>query len=192
MRDHNNQGQTEMGGTMIVRRSYLTLAVVFAPMLLAVFASSPSGERDLGILRLRYATIVVRDYDKALNWYTEVLGFEKTEEGAFGDGKRWLVVAPRGRKDVGIILEIAKPISSDDPIHNYEARVGTETRWVFEVEDCRKFYELASKRGVKFVETPVDEIWGSTEAMFEDLYGNIFVVESHKEKTGPGSKPALQ
>jgi len=79
---------------------------------------------------------------------------------------------------LGIILEIAKPFSPNDSIRNYEARVGTETRWVFEVEDCRKFYDGASKRGVRFVETPVDQPWGVTEAMFEDLYGNVFVVES--------------
>lgn len=182
---------------MIVRLGYLAVAVVFAPMLLALSSPSQSGGRDLGIVRLRYATIVVRDYDKALNWYTQVLGLEKTEEGAFGEqggkivtagpnaaAKRWIVVAPRGRKDFGIILEIAKPVSPDDPIHNYEARVGAETRWVFEVEDCRMFYELASKRGVNFVEKPVDEPWGSTEAMFEDLYGNIFVVQSLRQRPG--------
>jgi len=174
-----------MGELMIVRRGYFTIALpLFAPMLLVVLAFSQSGGRDLGIVRLRYATIVVRDYDQALHWYTDVLGLEKTEEGTFAEGKRWIVVAPRGRKDFGIILEIAKPISSNDPIHNYEARVGTETRWVFEVEDCRKFYERASKRGVKFVEDPVDEVWGSTEAMFEDLYGNVFVVESSRPKPG--------
>jgi uncharacterized glyoxalase superfamily protein PhnB len=153
-------------------------------MLLAVLALSQSDGRDLGIVRLRYATIVVRDYNQALHWYTDVLGFDKTEDGAFGDGKRWLVVAPRGRKDFGIILEIAKPISPTDPVHDYEARVGSETRWVFEVEDCRKFYDRAVKRGVKFVENPVDEPWGMTEAMFEDLYGNIFVVESPRPKPG--------
>jgi uncharacterized glyoxalase superfamily protein PhnB len=168
---------------MIVRRGCLAFVVVFAPLLLTAFVSSQSGGKDLGIVRLRYATIVVRDYNQALNWYTDVLGLEKTEEGSFGDGKRWIVVAPRGRKDVGIILEIAKPISPNDPISDYENRVGKETRWVFEVEDCRKFYDAASKRGVKFVENPVDEVWGSTEAMFEDLYGNIFVVESHKPRT---------
>jgi uncharacterized glyoxalase superfamily protein PhnB len=170
---------------MIARRVCVTFAVLFAPMLLAVLAPSQSGERDLGIVRLKYATVVVRDYDEALHWYTDILGLEKTEEGTFGDGKRWLVVAPRGRRDVGIILEIAKPISPNDPIHTYEARVGTETRWVFEVEDCRQFYERASKRGVKFVEDPVDEPdWDSTEAMFEDLYGNIFVVTSRRPRPG--------
>jgi len=138
-------------------------------------------------------TIVVRDYDEALRWYTNVLGLEKTEEGSFGKGQRWIVVAPRGHKDLGIILEIAKPYSvganmstatANDSIRNYENRVSTETRWVFEVEDCRKFYDLASKRGVKFPETPVDQSWGVTEAMFEDLYGNLFVVESFRRKPG--------
>ena len=73
--------------------------------------------------------------------------------------------------------------TANDSIRNYEALVGTETRWVFEVEDCHRFYDLASKRGVKFIETPVDQPWGVSEAMFEDLYGNLFVVESFRPKT---------
>ena len=153
--------------------------------------------QDFGIVRLRYVTIVVRDYDEALRWYIDVLGFEKTEDRTFGKDKRWLVVTPRGRKDLGIVLEIAKPYSTldkginmsaatgNDPIRNYEARVGTETRWVFEVEDCRTFYDLASKRGVTFAETPVDQPWGVTEAMFYDLYGNLFVVESVRQRGQP-------
>ena len=160
-------------------------------MLAPLAVSAQSGDRDLGILRLRYVSIVVRDYDEALRWYTDVLGLEKTEEGSFGKGQRWIVVAPRGRKDLGIILESSKPYSvganmsartAKDAIRNYENRVGTETRWVFEVEDCRKFYESGSKRGIKFLETPVDQPWGVTEAMFQDLYGNIFVVESFRKK----------
>jgi len=59
-------------------------------------------------------------------------------------------------------------------------RVGAETRWVFEVEDCRKFYDRALKRGVKFVVKPVDQ-QGGCQAMFEDLYGNIFVVNSGRK-----------
>jgi uncharacterized glyoxalase superfamily protein PhnB len=172
-----------------------TILFLLGIVLQPVIAASQSTDRDLGIVRVRYVTIMVRDYDEALHWYTDVLGFEKIETGAFGTpvaksgavqttgDKRWIVVAPRGRKDLGIILEIARPFSPNDSIRNYDARVGTETRWVFEVEDCRKFYDRASKRGIKFVETPVDQPWGVTEAMFEDLYGNVFVVESFRPKT---------
>src|SRR5947199_7433444 len=97
-------------------------------------------------------------------------------------------MAAKGRRFVCMILETYKAFSGSDSIHNYKARIGKETRWVFEVEDCRKFYELASKRGVKFVETPVDQVWGVTEAMFEDLYGNVFVVESFRPKPGSSSR----
>jgi uncharacterized glyoxalase superfamily protein PhnB len=161
-----------------MRKFELKLAsLLLAPILLAGLCHAQSDENSLGVVRLKYATVVVRDYDEALRWYTDVLGFVKTEDGNFGDGKRWLVVAPRNHKEVGIILEIAKPIAPDDPIKNYDARVGAETRWVFEVEDCRKLYDRALKRGVKFVVKPADQPWGC-QAMFEDLYGNIFVVNS--------------
>jgi catechol 2,3-dioxygenase-like lactoylglutathione lyase family enzyme len=163
---------------MIVRRRRLTIVVLlFTSMLLPAVAFSQLADKPPVITRLRYATIVVPDYDQALHWYTDVLGLEKVEEGTFGEGKRWLVVAPRGNTDVGIILEIAKPVGSDDPIHDYKDRVGKETRWVFEVEDCQKFYDWASKRGVKFLDTPAHQSWG-TKATFADLYGNVFVVSS--------------
>jgi catechol 2,3-dioxygenase-like lactoylglutathione lyase family enzyme len=185
---------------------FRTTVLLLSVALLPIISSAQSGNNDLGIIRVRYVTIVVRDYDEALNWYTNVLGLEKVEAGAFAPGatssdplrvgkaapnknwKRWIVVAPRGRRDVGIILELAKPFAPGDSIHNYKARVGKETRWVFEVEDCRRFYELASKRGVKFVENPVDQAWGVTEAMFEDLYGNVFVIQSLRRQAATTGK----
>jgi hypothetical protein len=51
--------------------------LALSEMSVSVIALSQSGGRNLGIVRLRYATIVVRDYDQALRWYTEVLGLEK-------------------------------------------------------------------------------------------------------------------
>jgi catechol 2,3-dioxygenase-like lactoylglutathione lyase family enzyme len=111
---------------------HYTLLLLLAAMLLPTRVRAQSTDRDLGVLRIRYVTIVVRDYDEALRWYTTMLGFEKTEDGTFGKGQRWLVVAPRGRKDLGIVLEIAKPYSvgenmsaqtTPDSIRNYENRV---------------------------------------------------------------------
>jgi catechol 2,3-dioxygenase-like lactoylglutathione lyase family enzyme len=172
--------------------------LLFGTILTSWIPFPQSQDENPGIVRLRYATIVVPDYDEALRWYTDVLGLEKVEEGSFGTGPngavkttgplRWIVVAPHGQKEFGIVLELAQPISPDDKIRDYKSRVGKETRWVFEVKDCQKFYELLSKRGVKFTELPVDQVWGVTEAHFEDLYGNVFVVESHRP-TPSGAKP---
>jgi catechol 2,3-dioxygenase-like lactoylglutathione lyase family enzyme len=170
------------------RKLWLMPALLLAAILMSWTAFPQSAPEDPGVLRLRYATIVVPDYDEALRWYRDVLGLEKVEEGSFGAGLRWIVVAPRGQKDFGIILELAKPFSPDDKISDYKSRVGKETRWVFVVKDCHRFYELLSKRGVKFTESPVDQLWGVTEAHFEDLYGNVFVVESSRPAQN-GAKP---
>lgn len=170
------------------RQLCLIFAVLFATALLSWAVFPQAAEENPGIVRLRYATIVVPNYDEALRWYTDVLGLEKVEEGSFGTGLRWIVVAPRGQKEFGIVLELAQPISKDDKIRDYKDRVGKETRWVFEVKDCHRFHELLSKRGVKFVELPVDQPWGVTEAQFQDLYGNVFVVQSRRP-TPSGAKP---
>lgn len=149
---------------MITQQCRLGMTILALSMiLLPAIGVSQSGDRDLGIVRLRYVTIVVRDYDEALKWYTSFLEIAK----------------PYTASDKGINMSA---VTANDSILNYEARVGTETRWVFEVEDCHKFYDIASKRGVKFIETPVDQPWGVSEAMFEDLYGNLFVVESFRPK----------
>jgi catechol 2,3-dioxygenase-like lactoylglutathione lyase family enzyme len=182
----------------MTRKLYLISALLFAAILTSWTAFPQSTPEDPGVLRLKYATIVVPDYDQALRWYTDVLGLEKVQEGSFGPAPngsiapagalRWIVVAPRGQKDFGIILELAKPFSPDDKISDYKSRIGKETRWVFVVKDCHRFYELLSKRGVKFTEPPIDQPWGVTEAHFEDLYGNVFVVESSRP-TPNGARP---
>lgn len=173
-------------------------ALLFAATLLTRTAYPQPQSENPGIVRLRYATIVVPNYDEALRWYTDVLGLEKVEEGSFGPGPngttaatgtlRWIVVAPRGQKDIGIVLELAQPVSPDDKIRDYKSRVGKETRWVFEVKDCHRFFELLSKRGVRFTELPLNQPWGVTEAHFEDLYGNVFVVQSPRPAQR-GAKP---
>jgi len=102
------------------RITVLLLGVVLLPGI----ALSQSENRDLGIVRVRYVTIVVRDYDEALNWYTNVLGLEKVEEGTFSPGvtasdplrvgkaaankkaKRWLVVAPRDDGTLASFLKL--------------------------------------------------------------------------------------
>ena len=182
-----------------MKRQHWILWALLGAAVLPLWTAFPQPQAENpGIVRLRYATIVVPNYNEALHWYTDVLGLEKVEEGSFGPGPngsmattgplRWIVVAPHGQKEFGIVLELAQPFSPDDKIRDYKDRIGKETRWVFEVKDCRRFYELLSKRGVKFTELPVDQPWGVTEAHFEDLYGNVFVVQSARPRPN-GAKP---
>src|ERR1043166_669974 len=147
-------------------------------------ATAPGSDEFSGITKLKFATVLVRDYDEALKWYTEVLGFEKVQDQKFGAKHRWIVVAPKDQKEIGMVLAVAQPLTPDDKTVNHMDRMGKETNWVFQANDVRKLYERLSSRGVKFLELPADKRWGTVQAVFEDLYGNIFVVEGPQRKTG--------
>jgi uncharacterized glyoxalase superfamily protein PhnB len=162
-------------------------AVVGGVLLTASFAVAQTDTHAAAVLHLRYVTVVVKNYDEALSWYTSVLGLKKTEDRNTGPGRRWLVVAPEGQADLGIVLDLAAPGSMDSAAASKDDRLGKETNWVFQVTDCRAFYEVMSKRGVHFSKPPADQPWGTTQAVFEDLYGNVFVAES-KRAQGPESE----
>jgi predicted enzyme related to lactoylglutathione lyase len=139
-------------------------------ILASLFALGALAQETL-ITRLDHVTVFVKDYDEALKWYTETLGFEKTADQAFGKGQRWLTVAPRGQKGSEIVLAKA------DGQHT--ELVGKQALWVFHTTDCQKTYEALRARGVKFRQPPAKVGWGG-QAIFEDLYGNEFVLLSDK------------
>jgi catechol 2,3-dioxygenase-like lactoylglutathione lyase family enzyme len=118
--------------------------------------------------RIARVALVVRDYDEAIAWFTRALGFELVEDVALGGGKRWVVVRPRG--GVGTSLLLARAARAEQ-----KARIGDQTGgrvFLFlETDDFRSDYRTMQDRGVRFVETPRDEAYG-TVAVFEDLYGN--------------------
>lgn len=126
------------------------------------------------INRLSVVSILVRDQDEALRFYTEKLGMEKRADTIFGPGMRWLTVAPKGQKTPEIAL--AKP---DATLHGEERtkalmeHIGRGVTWVFDTDDCRKAFRTLQARGVKFICPPIEHIYG-VEAIFEDLYGNTF------------------
>lgn len=113
-------------------------------------------------------TVAVRDYDEAIAYYTEWLGFQLLEDTPLPDGKRWVRVAPQGSAGPGLLLaRAATPAQA--------ARVGDQTGgrvFLFlETDDCRRDYLELQRRGVRFSGEPRVEPYG-TVVVFEDLYGN--------------------
>jgi len=111
--------------------------------------------------------LVVADYDEAIAWFTGTLGFELLEDAPRGGGKRWVRVAPRG---AGAALLLAR--AGDD---HQRTRVGDQTGgrvgFFLETDDFARDHAAMRARGVRFVESPRHEDYG-TVAVFEDLYGN--------------------
>jgi len=110
----------------------------------------------------------VRDYDEALAFFTECLQFVVVEDTHLDGGKRWVVVAPRG--GTGSTVLLARAVTSEQAL-----RVGDQTGgrvFLFlRTDDFWRDYEDMRSRGVRFVEEPREETFG-TVAVFLDLYGN--------------------
>ena len=117
---------------------------------------------------LVHIAIVVRDYDEAIDYYTRVLGFDLIEDEPRGPGKRWVRVAPRG--DHGASLLLAKAANEEQT-----SRIGNQTGgrvFLFlHTDDFQRDYAAYSARGVKFIEQPRYEEYG-TVVVFADIYGN--------------------
>ncbi|MFD1467538.1 VOC family protein [Hymenobacter caeli] len=118
--------------------------------------------------RLAHVTVLVRDYDEAIAFYTEVLGFTLAADQALGEGKRWVVVAPPGPAGCGLLLAEAH---TDDE-KRAVGRQGAGRVWLFlHTDDFWRDHAALQARGLRFLETPRTEPYGHV-AVFEDLYGN--------------------
>jgi uncharacterized glyoxalase superfamily protein PhnB len=170
------------------------------PLLLAVLPatttrlSSPStGDDGATVGKLRYVCLVVPDLDEALRYYTDTIGFVKVEDQSYGKGQRWLVVAPKGQTDLGIVLYDNGAKRLDDA--SFQKRMGSSTNWVLHVADCRGLVAELAKRGVEFEGKPVDMPWG-TQAVLRDRYGNTWVLLEPSalrvEPRSAESKPATR
>jgi catechol 2,3-dioxygenase-like lactoylglutathione lyase family enzyme len=127
---------------------------------------------DSPIEKLTVVTVVVKDQDAALAFYTNALGLEKKTDVSSPDGFRWLTVAPKGQ-DIEMMLW--KAGSGGEGFPQSHSRAGNGTSWNFQVKDCQKAYTELKARGVNFKSEPADNPW-SVVAAFTDPDGNPFSI----------------
>lgn len=113
-------------------------------------------------------TLLVRDYDEAIAYYTGALGFVLLEDTDLGGGKRWVRVSPSSGNETALLL--AQPGDAAQA-----ARIGDQTGgrvgYFLHTDDFARDHSAMSAQGVRFMEAPRHEAYG-TVAVFEDLYGN--------------------
>ncbi|MBV9389939.1 MAG: VOC family protein [Chroococcidiopsidaceae cyanobacterium CP_BM_ER_R8_30] len=120
---------------------------------------------------LTHTSLLVKDYDEALHWYTQKLGLELRSDSEFGSGNRWVTVGIVGQKDLEVVLY--KPSSEQE--ENFVSLVGKQPGFVFSTDDCRTDVERLRAAGIKIKSEPEVVPWG-IQSLFEDLYGNIHVL----------------
>jgi catechol 2,3-dioxygenase-like lactoylglutathione lyase family enzyme len=119
-----------------------------------------------------YVALVVRDYDEAIAYFTTSLGFDLIEDSGskdrHGQDKRWVLVAPKGSRGTRLLLARASNEQEASRIGN---QTGGRVFLFLHTDDFWRDYRAMTQRGVKFMEKPREEPYG-TVAVFEDLYGN--------------------
>lgn len=117
-------------------------------------------------MKIAHLTYLVRDYDDAIAWFTHALGFALVEDTALGGGKRWVLVEPSGG---GVRLLLAKAATPEQAAH-IGKQGGGRVFLFLETDDFARDHAVLQSRGVRFVEEPRREAYG-TVVVFEDLYG---------------------
>jgi len=117
-----------------------------------------------------HTAVVVADYDEAIAFYTDKMGFELVEDTPLSETKRWVLVRPKGSNGACILL--AKAANEEQ-----KSRVGNQTGgrvFLFlQTNDFWNDYHRLRDNGIEFVTEPVEQPYG-TVVVFKDLYGNLW------------------
>ncbi|HSF54016.1 MAG TPA: VOC family protein [Algoriphagus sp.] len=119
--------------------------------------------------QLGQLTLLVRDYDEAIKYYTQVLDFELLEDTQMSETKRWVRISPPG-SSCHLLLAKAANEAQEKQI-GYQA--GGRVFLFLYTDDFWGDYKIYTSRGVEFVREPAEEAYG-TVSVFEDLYGNLW------------------
>jgi catechol 2,3-dioxygenase-like lactoylglutathione lyase family enzyme len=124
--------------------------------------------------RIALVTLVVDDYDEAIRFYTDALGFRLAEDTPRPDGSRWVVVEPgtegQGAEAQGtaLLLARAKGEAQRDRVGD---QTGGRVGFFLHTDDFARDHARMLAAGVTFLEEPRHEPYGSV-AVFQDVYGN--------------------
>jgi len=113
-------------------------------------------------------SLIVKDYDEAISYYTEILNFKLIEDTTLAPGKRWVLVAPPGAKETKMLLAKA---SGEEQLAAVGNQTGGRVGFFLNTTKFWADFKDMKTKGVKFLEEPREEPY-ATVVVFEDLYGN--------------------
>lgn len=118
-----------------------------------------------------YVAVVVQNYDEAIKFYVDTLGFTLVEDTCIpAQDKRWVLIAPPGSSATKLLLARAVGDEQSSRIGN---QTGGRVFLFLHTDDFWRDYNAYKKKGIVFVREPKEEPYG-TVAVFKDLYGNLW------------------
>ena len=131
--------------------------------------------------RIAHIALVVKDYDDAIEFYTEKLDFKLLENTRIDENKRWVMVAPPGAKECCLLLAKA---SNERQLESIGNQTGGRVGFFLFTDDFWRDYNKMTEREISFVRPPTEFEYG-TVAVFEDLYGNMWdLIEPNENNKG--------
>lgn len=123
-------------------------------------------------------SLVVRDYDEAIEFFTKKLHFTLVEDREVPEqNKRWVTITPPGSKETTIVLGRASTPEQEKHIGN---QTGGRVFLFLATDDFWRDYEEIRSKGIEFVREPKEEPYG-TVAVWKDLYGNLWDLIEYKD-----------
>lgn len=120
--------------------------------------------------RIAHISLVVMDYDEAIEFYTKKLRFNLIEDTKLNEDKRWVVVAPPGANECGLLL--AKAVG-EQQVASVGNQTGGRVFLFLFTDDFWRDYHAMEANEIQFVRPPKEEEYGLV-AVFADLYGNLW------------------
>lgn len=131
--------------------------------------------------RIAHVAIVVRDYDEAIEFYTQKLDFTLIEDTKLDEKKRWVVVSPPGANECSLLLAKAANETQEQSIGQ---QTGGRVGFFLFTDDFWRDYHKMVDRKINFVSSPTEYEYG-TVAVFQDLYGNLWdFIEPNENNKG--------
>lgn len=119
---------------------------------------------------IAHITLVVKDYDEAIEFYTENLNFDLIEDLKMSESHRWVLIAPKGSSGSSIMLEKAV---SKEQVNRIGNQTGGSVFMILQTDNFdRDFQNLLIKK-IKIARDPSTEVYGKV-CVFADLYGNLW------------------
>ena len=126
-------------------------------------------------MKIKLASVPIDDYDKALKFYTEKMGFEKKRDIPLGEGARWLtVVSPQEPNGTELLLEPNASYPAMKALKEALVKDGIAIT-AFEVDDIQAEYARIKKLGVEFTMEPTN-MGSTTVAILDDTCGNLIQI----------------
>jgi catechol 2,3-dioxygenase-like lactoylglutathione lyase family enzyme len=119
---------------------------------------------------LAHVTLLVKDYEEAIRFFTEKLNFTLVENTLLSENKRWVLVAPPGSDGCFVLLAKAASKEQQECVGN---QTGGRVFLFLYTDNFKRDYQNLIDQGIEIVREPFKEIYGQV-TVFKDLYGNLW------------------